>query len=196
LKPGATYRVYYLEESGFVLSAEELFPASPAQASSALLQILMEANQFSQEDLALNRNGELSPSQRAKAIPGLVGAGLLGLVLLGFGLLLWMTGGGQQGWTSLIVPAIFLLIFALFAGYQFVNALLDLFAQSPLVVEGTGRKEKRTGGRKNRSTTYYYVVEGVSFKVTKAAYEALVDGERYRVYALRHTKKLLTIEPL
>lgn len=197
LKPGATYRFYYLEESGFVLSAEELFPASPAQARSAMLEILATANNFSMEELELNRNNEVSPAQRSKALPGMLFGLVLGFVPLVFGLL--MIQGlmeSEDGLIGLLIPGIFLAVFGLVGGYMFVSGLLDLFAQAPLVTEGEGRKEKRTSGGKNRRTTYYYVVDGTSFQVKKSAYEALVDGERYRVYALPRTKKLLTIEPL
>lgn len=197
LKPGATYRFFYLDESGFVLSAEELFPASPSQARNALLEILATANKFSQEDLTANQNGETTSSQRLKALPGMFGGVLLGLFPLGLGLVIFYTNQDSGDLTPLLVPVIFLAIFAIFGGFLFFNGLLDFLVQSPLVVEGVGHKEKRVSrGRRNRNTTYYYVVDGVSFRVRKSAFDALIDGERYRVYALPRTKQLLTIEPL
>ena len=197
LTPGTTYRFYYLDESGFVLSAEEIFPASPAQARASLLEILASANKFSTEELDLNRNGEISPTQRAKAVPQLIGGGLLGVTALGIGLLT-ISNAPNQGDdpVAALIPLIFLVIIGLIGGYLFVNSVLDLMATSPLVTEGAAHKEKRTSGGKNRRTTYYYVVDGVSFTVSRSAYQALVDGEKYRVYALPRTKRLLTIEPL
>jgi hypothetical protein len=197
LQPGATYHFYYLDESGFVLSAEELYPASPAQVRNSLMGILANANKFNQEDLELNRNAEVSPAQRMKALPNLFVGILFGAVPLGMGLL-FFTGNRDAGgdFLSLLVPAIFLAVFGLIGGFMFFNALLDLLAQTPLVTEGVGHKEKRTSGGRNRRTVYYYVVDGVSFQVSRAAFQALLDGERYRVYALPRTKKLLTIEPL
>lgn len=194
LKPGATYRFYYLEESGFVLSAEELYPASAAQAQNALLDILASANKFTLDDLNLNRNGEMTSAQRMRALPNMFFGLLFGLFPLGFGIMLFTS---EQDLTSLIFPLIILLIFALFAGFMFVNGLLDLLSQSPLVTEGVGHKEKRTSrSKRSRKTIYYYVIDGTRFQVGQDAYQALVDGERYRVYALPRSKRLLTIEPL
>jgi hypothetical protein len=197
LMPGATYRFYYLEESGFVLSAEELFPASPAQARNSLLEILTSANKFSMEDLQLNSTGEVTSAQRMRALPQMLMGLLFGLVPLGFGLFLLLNTSRQSDdLAATLIPLIFLAIFGLVGGYLFLNSMLDLMATSPMVTEGAGHKEKRTSGGKNRRTVYYYVIEGVSFQVSQAAYQALVDGERYRVYALPRTKRLLTIEPL
>lgn len=197
LKPGATYRFYYLEESGFVLSAEELYPASPAQARSSLLGILASANNFQLEDLELNRNGEMTSAQRMKALPSVLFGLLIGAFPVGIGLVFFFVGREEDGdLLALLIPALFLLIFAGIGGYMFFNGLLDLMSHAPLVTEGAGRKEKRTSGGKNRRTTYYYVVDGVFFQVGRGAYQALVDGENYRVYALPRTKGLLTIEPL
>lgn len=196
LKPGATYRFYYLEESGFVLSAEELFPASTAQAQNAMLEILASANKFNMEELDLNRNGEMSNAQRMRALPNMFFGLLFGLFPLGIGFMIFKDNDGQN-LASLIFPLVILLIFALFAGLMFFNGLLDLLSQTPLVMEGVGHKEKRTSrGKRSRNTTYYYVIDGAYFQVNQGAYQALVDGERYRVYALPRSKRLLTIEPL
>lgn len=197
LKPGATYRFYYLEESGFVLSAEEVYPASPAQARSSLLGILASANNFQMDDLEVNRNGETTSAQRMKALPSVLFGLLIGAFPVGMGLVFFFVGREEGGdLLALLIPALFVLVFGLVGGFMFFNGLLDLMTHAPLVVEGLGRKEKRTSGGKNRSTTYYYVVDGVSFRVSRGAFQALVDGERYRVYALPRTKRLLTIEPL
>lgn len=197
LKPGATYRLYYLEQSGFVLSAEEVYPASPAQARSSLLGILASANNFQINDLEVNRNGEITSAQRMKALPSMLFGLLIGAFPVGMGLVFIFVGREEGGdLLALLIPALFVLIFGLVGGYMFLNGLLDLMTHAPLVAEGMGRKEKRTSGGKNRSTTYYYVVDGVSFRVSRGAFQALVDGEHYRVYALPRTKRLLTIEPL
>jgi hypothetical protein len=197
LKPGATYRFYYLEESGFVLSAEEVYPASPAQARSSLLGILASANNFQMDELEMNRNGEMTSAQRMKALPSMLFGLLIGAFPVGIGLAFFFLGREEDGdLLALLIPALFVLVFGLFGGYMFLNGLLDLMTHAPLVTEGAGHKEKRTSGGKNRSTTYYYVVDGVSFRVSRGAFLALVDGEHYRVYALPRTKRLLTIEPL
>ncbi len=180
-----------------VLSAEEISPPSPSQIRNSLLEILASANQFTLEDLDLNRNGELSTAQRMKALPNLILGFIFGGIPLVFGFftLNGLLTQGVSG-TALLMPMLILLIFALIGGFMAFNALSDLLAASPMVTEGVGHKEKRTSRGKNKSTRYYYVVEGVSFQVQKNAFAALVDGEKYRVYALPRTKRIVTIEPL
>ena len=197
LKPGVTYRFYFLEECGFVLSAEELFPASPSQARNSLLEILASANNFSVEELELNRNGEIGSAQRMKVLPNLIIGIVFGAVPVVLGFLFFSTFSSQRDdFMAVLIPGLFLAIFGLVGGFMFFNAVADLMAASPMVMEGVGHKEKRTSGGRNRSTRYYYVIEGVAFQVGRGAFSALVDGEKYRIYALPRTKRMLTIEPL
>jgi hypothetical protein len=199
LLPGTQYRLFYLEKSGLVLSAEEIYPASPAQVRLALNAILAEANKFSVEDLELNHNGEIGPAQRTKALPqALFGAvfGLFGLIFIGIIWLPLFSARQAQDMTAVAIPIIISAIFMLVGGFMFIRALLDMFQGSPAQVEGAGHKETRVSGGKNRQTHYYYVVNGVSFEVGKRAFAALIDGFTYRVYYLSNTKRLLSIEAL
>lgn len=200
LLPGATYRVFYLEESGFLLSAEEVFPASPAQARAALTEILAQANGFTLDDLTANRNGEVAPSQRLKPLAGVLMGSLMGLVALAFvGLLYFQVFPNVEvgeALAAMIVPVFLLGIFVLIGGWMVVGGLLDMSVSSLEQVQGTGHKEKRTGGGKSRSTRYYYVIDGKSFQVTRRAYTALIDGLHYRLYYLPRTKKTVSIEPV
>lgn len=196
LKPGSTYRFQYLEESEFVLSAEEAFEASPARARSSLLEILAQANKFDLQDLERNRNGELTDEQRRKGLPNILGGLIFGAVPLGIiALVLFASEGiGLESW---IMPGIFLLIFGAFGAWMMFTGLADYMAHVPLVVEGVGGKRKRTtSGRRSRRTVFYYVIGEQSFQVSQEAYTALIEGQRYRAYLLPRTKKLLTIEPL
>lgn len=200
LLPGATYRVFYLEESGFLLSAEEVFPVSPAQARAALTEILAQANGFTLEDLAANRNGEVTSSQRMKPLAGVLIGMLIGLAALAFGSLLFFqvfpNVEAGEALTVMVVPALVLGVFVLIGGWMVVGGLLDMSVSSLEQAQGPGRKEKRTSRGKNRSTYYYYVIGGKSFRVTRRAYTALMDGLDYRIYYLPRTKKLVSIEPL
>jgi hypothetical protein len=202
LLPGATYRVYYLEESGFVLSAEEIFPANPAQLQRALRDILAAANSFSLEDLEANRNGEVTASQRRKALPrALAGAffSLLALVFGGFFYFVFAdlsSSGGEEPFIILLLPGIVGGIFLLVGGIMFVNAMLDMTVSTLQHVDGIGHKEKRVTGGKNRRTYYYYVINGQRFEVSYRAFAALIDGLEYRLYHLPRTKRLIAIDPL
>jgi hypothetical protein len=196
LKPGSTYRFQYLEESGFVLSAEEAFEASPARARNSLLEILAQANKFSLQDLERNRNGELTEEQRRKGLPNILGGLFFGIIPLGI-IALALFSGGDIGLETWIMPGIFLLIFGALGAWMMFTGLADYLAHVPLVVEGVGGKRKRTtSGRRSRRTVYYYVIGEHSFQVTPDAYGALIEGQHYRAYLLPKTKKLLTIEPL
>lgn len=200
LLPGATYRVFYLEESGFLLSAEEIFPVSPAQARAALTEILAQANGFTLDDLAANRNGEVTSSQRMKPLTGVMMGMLIGLVALAFGGLFFFQVFPNvepgEALAAMVVPALVLGVFALIGGWMVVGGLLDMSISSIEQAQGPGRKEKRTSGGKSRSTRYYYVIGGKSFQVTRRAYTALMDGLDYRIYYLPRTKKLVSIEPV
>jgi hypothetical protein len=106
LPPPGPYHVYYLAGFDLLLSAQPMHdaarpPATPAplagrglsgdqQAQLALQQALCSTLQFSQDDLACNRRGQLSPAQRAKERRhlwgDLVGNGVLALLFLVGGL--------------------------------------------------------------------------------------------------------------
>lgn len=198
LVPGAIYRVYYLEESSFLLSAEEISPATPGQTRAALGEILAAANGFSFEDLAANRNGEVTAAQHRKALPNAIGGAIFCLVALALLIPSILSALSPEGETSSWpVFAIMAVIFLLIGAFMLLNALIDMLSSSaPKQVQGMGHKEKRRSGGKNRTTHYYYVVGGQSFQVKHAAYMALIDGLEYRVYYLPRTKRLISIEAL
>lgn len=200
LLPGGVYRVFYLEESGVVLSAEEVFPASPAQVRAALGEILAQANQFTLDDLAANRNGEVTPAQRMKPLGQVIGGAIFGLMALALGGLLFFqvlpNVDSGEALPAIVIPALVLGIFALVGGWMFLSGVLDMSLSSIEQWQGVGRKQKRTSGGKSRSTTYYYVIDGKSFQVSRRAYNALFEGIAYRIYYLPRTKKLVSIEPV
>lgn len=200
LLPGAVYRVFYLEESGLVLSAEEVFPPSPAQVRAALNEILAQANGFSAEDLAANRNGEVTPSQRIKPLAQLIIGAVSSLVALAFGSFFYFQIVPEiedsAALFMLVVPALILAVFFLFGGWMVLSSLLDMSFPSVASIEGKARKQKHTSGGRSRSTTYYYVIGEERFQVSRRAYNALVEGLPYRIYYLPRTRKLVSIEVL
>jgi hypothetical protein len=199
LLPGVTYRLFYLEKSGLVISAEELYPPSLAQVRAALTGILAEVNKFSLEDAELNRNGEIGSAQRMKALPqAIFGAifGLIALVFIGLTVMPFFAGKDFSIQAAALIPMLISGVFLLVGGFMFIRALLDMLQGSPAQLDGNGHKEKRVTGGKNRNTNYYYVIGGTSFQVNKRAYAALIDGLGYHVYYLPNTKRLLSIEPV
>lgn len=200
LLPGAVYRVFYLEESGLVLSAEEVFPPSPAQVRAALNEILAQANGFSVEDVAANRNGEVTPAQRIKPLPQLVSGVVFSLVALAFGSFFYFQIVPEiedsAALLMLVVPALFLAIFFLLGGWMALSGLLDVSFPTVASIAGKARKEKRTSGGRSRSTRYYYVIGNEYFQVSRRAYNALVENLTYRIYYLPRTRKLISMEVL
>lgn len=200
LLPGATYRVFYLEESGFLLSAEEVFPVSPAQARAALTEILAQANGFTLDDLTANRNGEVTTSQRMKPLAGVLVGILVVLMLLAFGGLFFFqvfsNAETGENLPVIVIPVLIFGMFALLGGWMVLGGLLDIVFPSLQQAQGAGRKEKRAGGGRSRSTRYYYVIADKRFPVTRRAYAALMEGLEYRLYYLPRTQKLVSIEPI
>jgi hypothetical protein len=96
-----------------------------------------------------------------------------------------------------MLPALIGAGLAIYAGFLFIRAVLDLGQGAPEEIRGSGHKEIRvhSSGR-SRSTHYYYVIDGVDFEIRKKAYAALLDGLEYRAYYLPRTKTLLSIEAL
>jgi len=200
LMPGVRYNFYYLPESRFVLSAEQLGEISTGQVCLAVSDILARANDFSAEDLQTNQNGEVTTSQRTvglkKMIPGLV---FMGIALV-FGILFLYPLLSNSKLSSNLVPILFIGGFlATFTAVGFsmvLNAFLDLNASAPELVEGVGQKTSRrkSSGRSSR-TVYYYIIGSQEFEVPQKAYPAMLDGLTYKAYFMPRTKRLLTIEP-
>jgi hypothetical protein len=201
LMPGVRYNFYYLPESRYVLSAEQLGEISSGQVRLALADILARANDFAPEDLQTNQNGEVTSAQRTaglkKLMPGLI---IMGLAFV-FGLLFIQPMLSTIKFDSSLIPILFIAgfvgIFVAIGFSMVLNVFLDLNASSPETVEGIGRKETRrkSSGRSSR-TVYYYIIGTMEFEVAQKAYPALLDGLTYRAYYMPRTKRLLTIEPL
>ncbi len=64
--PPGVYRLHYLPVAHRVLSGEWLCPNEPGGPYTEILRALMQAHDFTAEDLALNQQGLLSPRQQEK----------------------------------------------------------------------------------------------------------------------------------
>jgi hypothetical protein len=201
LLPGVRYNFYYLPESRFVLSAEQLGEVSSGQVRQALTEILAQANGFTLDDLKANQNGEVTDAQRwtgiKKVIPGVILMGISFIV----GLIFLYPIIADLDFSSNLVPLLiaggFLAIFVAIGFSMALNAVLDFSASEPEEAEGEGRKitRRKSSGRSSR-TVYYYSIGGREFEVPQKAYPALVEGINYRAYFMPRSRRLLTLEAL
>ncbi len=200
LLPGVRYNFYYLPESRFVLSAEQVGQVSTAQVRLALVDILAQANGFSPEDLQANQNGEVTQAQRIAGLKKLVPGLFIMVITLVVGILILYPLFSSSQLNNSLLPIIFvggfLAIFTAIGFTMVLNAFLDLNVSAPEIIEGEGHKETRrkSSGRSSR-TVYYYIIGGQEFEVPQQAFPALLEKYSYRAYFMPRTKRLLTIEP-
>ncbi len=191
LMPGR-YAFTYLPNTGFVVEAKPTGSVDREAVTSALGAVF----NFTPEDLAALRAGQIAPDHRARlrrnlvngifgAVLGGVGFAALGLVLAsvladseGTGVAIGIAAGG----TSLA-----LLVVAASNGWQW----RALNQGEVGVVEGPVREW--TSGSRSRS--YWFDVAGKRFRVSAAAHTALVQGQHYRVYYLKGNNQILGLEP-
>ena len=197
MPPPGAYRFYCLPNSGLVIQAELVESASSGNSNDLLLDALSQAHRFSIDDLAENRRGFLTGGQTLRLIGYIIGQGVLFLAVAAFaaGLYFSMTTSSTNSedlvWIS--VFGIMVLIFGLGAVWNVLKALIDLFTRTVSNEEGfVMRREHRT-----RNGRYYtYQIKSLKFRVSRTAFQALVDGWEYRVYYSPRSKRLLAIEPL
>lgn len=197
LLPGVRYNFYYLEESGIVLSAEQLGGVSAASMRTSLNRILAEANKFASEDLSANQLGEISEGQRGrlvrKSLGGLGLALFMVVVALGVGAALFFSGESIDWMAILIFLGVFG-IFGAIGALSMFNSFMDLNAM-PEMEEGRGGKhtERRRSGKSSR-TVYFYDIGNMKFQVSQRAYLALIENVQYRAYYAPRSKTLLSLE--
>lgn len=210
-QPGA-YRFYFLPRSGYIINAERLFlGGAESDALVELRRALEDEFNFTEDDLAENRSGRLSPRQRTALLflqlrnallwaPFLL-LGLAFAVLFPFFFILQPLWQGEHvevgAWVGGLIGLIFGSVFALVIGLSGINVVRDLLGGAVQSIEGHVDKQIITGGgRRNRSTRYYYMLNGRRFLVNRTAYNALVEGRPYRLYFLPRSRQLVSVEPL
>ena len=172
--------------------APQTFESAPA-ARAAGPENLGPLLHFDDADLDANRAGSLSESQRKRLwrlevlkVAGaaiLLGAGALFNVALIAG---WMTAHGRGAGAGLGLMLIGIALAAISA-----PPWLDLARGKVMMAEGDLRATEQVT---RSSTIHYFTVDGMSFNVSKAAHDELRAGRR-RVYYLRRSKTLLSVEP-
>lgn len=151
---------------------------------------LMQVFQFTEEDLAYNRRGEFSPRQNAQERENTTGcrrtAGIFALVaavVVALGILT-----GLELLQTLSVP---LGIWGLLA----LGAFALTFGKSAITVKATRGKAKLTMDHSRGATYHVLIVNGVYFRVSLAAYDAVEEGASYAVYYIpMQLNQLLSIE--
>lgn len=192
LAPG-TYRMYTLPRSGLVVGGDKL--GASFSAREELQNALAQSNGFSAEKLAEYRLGRMGDERYGRLAKTWIWSslGLLALLAL-MGFIVWgVFTDTDAPWFMLLFFGAFVFLFVAIIAWNLVQSTQDLLAGEVASAEGFVR---RTVHRSNKSTSYYYKLDKLSFSVSGTAYNALVEGLRYRVYYLPRSKKLLGIEPL
>lgn len=147
----------------------------------------MQLLEFTADDLALNRAGQLSPHQLADLTRGAVGAGALFAMVLGVALMV-LFGVRPRRWARLFYAVMFatnVTIFGVFA-WNHIAARVDrrvVVVQGPIEIAGGMRQSS------------VLVVAGQSYSISVEAGQALRRGDEYRVYGLAHSSTFLSLEP-
>lgn len=184
-------------------SAGFSMPPGPEDAVSSYQQVLSGANGFMLDALPTNRAGRLTDAQARLFVRSTRHIFLGGLALA---LVFIVAGGiplvthGLRAASTWQIPAVAIGAFLLFRTlwpYRRSRAA-DISAGTVATIEGYVRRVSHTTSFENgESTTYYYDVNRMRFQIAgRAAYEALDETLRYRVYYLPHTKQMINIEPI
>ncbi len=187
------YRCYLLPGSRYLLSAAPL--ETPHEYHDALTDVLGRVHGFSRDDVAVNREGRISPAQKARLRWNAIRTGLLAVVFLAV-----LVGGfvlasiARSAWYAVATigwAVILALVLPTMVGYgiKWLREGNDTIA----TVQGTGGRGF-TYPVFGRSTVKYYIINGTRFDVGSRAYDALVEGEPYRVYYTQFTKTIVSIE--
>jgi hypothetical protein len=193
LPPPGPYRFYYLSRTGLVVMAEEVDETSRVGPGVELMQILARTNQFSLSDLLENHRGLLSKDQqnRLALLLSLYVLVVLSSAVLLVNILFQLFGGNSSGlfYLLLIVATVLIVRFSLSTAW----IMGDLWSGEVSSVEGPGARDSR---QYRYFRSYYYLIGGQRFSVSKAPYDALMEGKVYRVYYVPRSKRLVSIELL
>jgi hypothetical protein len=158
-----------------------------------LFETLASANNFSREELEMNRAGQFSDLQKKRLLrKGLEFAALfLGSVLLV--LTPMFSKLRDLSWGSIVF---FLFVFAIFLfgfGWKAITIFVDLWNQKAISVQSSvvALKEPTRYGR-----SYFYTTGTHRFSVSEKAYHALVPQEYYRIFYAPYSMELVSIEPI
>lgn len=184
------YQFYLLPGSRYLLSAEPL--DTPEVSREALTDILGRVFQFSNEDLASNIEGHLSPTQERRLRSQAILTGLVLVIflsILGSDIIYAIKSGTL--WSQVSSGILFLACLLIAPSTIRINKRFREGKDKIAFVQGPGTKTFRS---MKPAVIKSYVVSGKQFDVSDRAYNALVEGETYRVFYTPATKKILSIE--
>lgn len=153
------------------------------------------------QQLALNRSGKLTPSQRTTLIIG-AGGSLIGLACVSvlFINVAWTLLGNLRLYNIIIF--VLLGLFFISFGYMWLTMYFnarwfvpDLFSKSP-IQQAKGKLQVRMAARERVILPFSYIVEGYSFAPFEVPYGVPMEkGRKYVVYYLKNSRLFLNIEP-
>ncbi len=165
-----------------------------------LAQTLARNFGFRLEDLDANRAGRLARRQvLTLLLTEAAFAALTILFPLGFllNLLLVRRANSAGLWIMFLCAGLPLLVVGALTLWQARRFLADVAARRVTAHVGQARKETHTRVIRSREDVRYTVqFDAQTFEIPQAAYEALAPGRVYRAYALPHSGKLISVEPI
>jgi hypothetical protein len=155
---------------------------------------------FRLEDLDANRAGRLAARQvLALLLTELAFAALTVLFPLAFlvNLIVVRRADPSGLWVMFLCAGLPLLVVGALTLWQARRFLADVAARRVAAYVGQAQKQTQTRVIRNREEQRYTVQFGEqTFEIPRAAYEALTPGRVYRAYALPHSGKLISVEPI
>ncbi len=187
------YQFYLLPGSRYLLSADPL--DTPEMSRAALTDVLGRVFKFTPDDLAANREGRIAPAQATRFRSSAIQTGLLAAVFLAI-----LVGAAvlavtfPSAWYLAAFGMWFLI--CLFVLPSMIHYSIDRLRESHdqvAMVQGPGEKTFRS---RRAAVIKSYLINDQRFDVSGHAYNAMVDGEMYRVYYTPRTKTILSIEAI
>ena len=195
LLPGA-YRFYHLPGTGGLLSAEASGYGGRSMSSSEMITSLAQAHHFDPSSLEANRGGRQASEQslRLTLIAGMYLLGALLSIAIGIGVVILYkrSGAPAESIISVLFMTLSLVIFGLYIFWRGVLIASDAWMGSVESAQGYVHKSVWHG----RSTSYHYYLGGLHWRVSRQAFNALVEGISYRIYYVPHSRRLIAIEPV
>lgn len=193
LPPPGNYRFYFLPHTGLVVLAEKNVPGQVEDSEDYYLRVLANSNRFTYADLDRNRNGLLSRHQENQLLQVfmLYFLGLFMMVLLFFSMKSQTARAMSP--TAIYLLSIVCIFLVLRLGGTALRTLADLWIGKVKSMDGLLVRDVR---RSRYADTYYYVMDAYRFQVSRAAYNALIEGKHYRVFYVPHSRRLVSLQPL
>ncbi|CAN98203.1 MULTISPECIES: hypothetical protein [Sorangium] len=158
-----------------------------------LFRALASALRFNAEDLGHNRRGRISLRQVGHRLTSSAGFLAMTLCVSASGALFAFFAGFNDS-STFISPIVVV------AALHYLWSIRDVFTRRVVTVDGIVKRHLWVTPGSNVSdqstTTYYFVVQHQKFVVKKRAYRALVPELPYRLYFTKHTRALLSVDPL